>query len=80
MYTHIAQEEDNKMTEGYQKDADTTLIFVSPHCQLQCGCRYQLENTGRVILCHSRYIPYDDIPRPETGLARNVGVLPWKHL
>ena len=31
MYTQISQEEDNKMTEGYQKDADATLIFVSPH-------------------------------------------------
>ena len=31
MYTQIAQEEDDKMAEGYQKDADATLIFVSPH-------------------------------------------------
>ncbi|KAH9986342.1 hypothetical protein BJV74DRAFT_796830 [Russula compacta] len=28
MYTQIAQEEDNKMAECYQKDADATLIFA----------------------------------------------------
>ena len=31
MYTQIAQEEDDKMAEGYQKDADAILIFVSPN-------------------------------------------------
>ncbi|KAH9970465.1 hypothetical protein BJV74DRAFT_784275, partial [Russula compacta] len=28
MYTQVVQEEDNKMAEGYQKNADVTLIFV----------------------------------------------------
>jgi len=30
MYSEMAQEEDNKMTERWQKDADGILIFVSP--------------------------------------------------
>ena len=30
MYSKIAEEEDNKMTERWQKDADGILIFVSP--------------------------------------------------
>jgi hypothetical protein len=31
MYCKIAEEEDNKMIERYQKEADGILIFVSPH-------------------------------------------------
>ena len=31
MYSKIAGDEDNKMVERCQKDADGTLIFVSPH-------------------------------------------------
>lgn len=31
MYSKIAEEEDNKMVELCQKDADGTLIFVSPY-------------------------------------------------
>jgi hypothetical protein len=30
MYLGIAEEEDNKTTERWQKDADVILIFVSP--------------------------------------------------
>ena len=32
MYTDAAEEEDNKMVERWQKDADGILIFASP-CQ-----------------------------------------------
>ena len=31
MYVKMAEEEDNKMTERWQKDADGILIFVSPY-------------------------------------------------
>jgi hypothetical protein len=39
MYVKMAEEEDNKMTERWQKDADGILIFVSPLLvsMLQCG-------------------------------------------
>jgi hypothetical protein len=30
MYSKAAEEEDNKMVERWQKDADAILIFVSP--------------------------------------------------
>ena len=30
MYSEIAQQQDNKMAERWQKDADGILIFVSP--------------------------------------------------
>lgn len=35
MYSEMAQEEDNKMTERWQKDADGILIFVSPRVVIQ---------------------------------------------
>jgi len=31
LYSKIAEEEDNKMTDRWQKDADGILIFVSDH-------------------------------------------------
>ena len=31
MYCKIAEEEDKRMEDSLQKDADGTLIFVSPH-------------------------------------------------
>jgi hypothetical protein len=31
MYSKIAEEEDNRIAERWRKDADVTLIFVSPH-------------------------------------------------
>ena len=35
MYSKIAEDEDNEMVERCQKDADGTLIFVSPHVSSQ---------------------------------------------
>ena len=34
MYVKMSQEEDNKMADRWQKDADGILIFVSPHVYL----------------------------------------------
>jgi hypothetical protein len=34
MYVKMAGEEDNKMTDRWQKDADGILIFVSTHFSL----------------------------------------------
>ena len=31
MYAKITEEEDNKMTDRWTKDADGILIFASPH-------------------------------------------------
>ena len=32
IYSKVVEEEDNKMVESWQKDADGILIFVSPVC------------------------------------------------
>ena len=34
MYTKAAEDEDNKMVESWQKDADGILIFVSPYLRI----------------------------------------------
>ena len=34
MYSKFAEEEDNKMTDRWTKDADGILIFVSPHINI----------------------------------------------
>ena len=38
MYTKAAQEEDNKMVESWQRDAEGILIFVSPCSSIHIFC------------------------------------------
>ena len=53
MYTKTAEEEDNKMVERWQKDADGILIFVSPSVGI------------RTILCINQniYRPVCSLPQ-----------------
>jgi hypothetical protein len=44
MYTKMSEEEDNKMVDRWQKDADGILIFVSCHFILTPLCSTQPEN------------------------------------
>ena len=37
MYVDMAEKEDDKVAERWQKDADGILIFVSDHISLQCA-------------------------------------------
>ena len=66
LYSKIAEEEDKMKTERYQKDADATLIFVSPHVNFSFACRTQPEDIGWFILGHPRRIYWSIVPRPET--------------
>jgi hypothetical protein len=43
MYSKIAEDEDNEMVERCQKDADGTLIFVSPYVSSQRAPLINLE-------------------------------------
>jgi hypothetical protein len=38
MYYKAAKEEDNKMAERWQKDADGILFFVSPLASIRLAC------------------------------------------
>jgi hypothetical protein len=44
MYSKAAEEEDNKMAERWQKDANGILIFVSPRVGINILFYIQLEN------------------------------------
>jgi hypothetical protein len=54
MYTKIAEEEDNKMVESWQKDADGILIFVSHCIDMHAILCINCNILDRSILCHSR--------------------------
>ena len=45
IYSEIAEKEDDKLTERYQKVADGVLIFVSPRVNVRLGCPSQLEHS-----------------------------------
>ena len=51
MYSKIGEEEDNKMTERWQADADGILIFVSPRFHMHIPTRIDWSSVGRFILC-----------------------------
>jgi len=80
MYSKFAQEEDDKMAERCQTNADGILIFVSPH---ECFCvaaQTNLRNTGRSILSDHRHIPYHHVPRSTTKFAGCLCVLSREYL
>ena len=51
MYTKIAEEEDNKMTDRWQKDADGILIFVSFLITVRVASPTIWNTIDRFILC-----------------------------
>ena len=50
MYTKLGEEEDNKMTERWQADADGILIFVSPRVRIHIPTHINWNVVGRFIL------------------------------
>src|SRR5882757_2164858 len=64
IYCKAAEEEDTKMVDRWQKDADGLLIFVSPDVGiLAVRCINLNWNTiDRFILCRSRCTPCPDRP------------------
>ena len=48
MYSKAAEEEDNRMVERWQKDADGILIFVSPRIANPCRFVHNLEHNRPV--------------------------------
>jgi hypothetical protein len=48
MYSKAAEEEDSKMAESWQKDADGILFFVSRHLGIHISLRIKREHYRRV--------------------------------
>jgi hypothetical protein len=72
MYWNMAEEEDKKMTECWQKDAKPIIIFVrTPHFCFPCSFTYQLTMIDRSVLCRYCTISCRDCPRPQAKPAGN---------
>ena len=80
IYSKAADEEDNKMVERWQKDADGILIFVSPHISIYISFPINWNVVDRSILCRSRRPPCCYRPGPQTEQSGHLRILPRKHL
>ena len=80
MYSKFAQEEDDKIAERCQRNADGMLVFVSPHEYFRVAARTNLRNIGRSILSDRRHINYPHVPRSETKSAGYLCVLSREYL
>jgi hypothetical protein len=80
MYTKAAQDEDNKMVERWQKDADGIIIFVSPCPAIHIVLPTNWNTLVRFIFRLSRRTPFRDRRGPEAKQPRYLCILSWKHL
>ena len=80
MYSKAAEDEDNKLVERWQKDADGILIFVSPHVGIHRSLHINWNTIDRSILCRSRCPSCRDSPGPEAKQSGHLRILPWQHL
>jgi hypothetical protein len=82
-YSKAADDEDSKMVERWQKDADRILIFVSPGVSIHSISFPLLLNRKTIdwsILCRSRCAPFRNRPGSEAKQSGHIGVLSWEHL
>ena len=81
IYSKAADDEDNKMVERWQKDADGILIFVSHRIVIiRLSLHINRNTIDWSILCRSRCTPCSDSPGPETEQSGYLRILPWQHL
>ena len=80
IYSKATEDEDNKMVERWQKDADGILIFVSPCVGIHIALSINRSTIDRFILCCSRCITFGDRPRPEAKQSGYLCILSWEHL
>ncbi len=80
IYSKAAEEEDNKMVEQWQKDAEGILIFVSPRVGIRLPLHINWNTIDRSILCCSRCPPCCYRPGPETKQLGHLRILPWHYL
>jgi hypothetical protein len=66
VYSKAAEDEDNKMVEQWQKDADGILIFVSPRFRISLILHMNWNTIDRSILRRSRCPPCCYRLGPET--------------
>jgi hypothetical protein len=80
MYSKMAEEDDNKMAERWQKDADSVLIFVSSAVGFDVNARIDRETINWFILCSCCRVGCGVDPGPETKLAGHLCILPGEYI
>ena len=80
IYSKAADDEDNKMVERWQKDADGILIFVSHRVDICLSLNINRSTIDRSIFCRSRCTPCRHSPGPQAEQSGYLHILPWKHL
>jgi hypothetical protein len=80
IYSKAAEDEDNKMVERWEKDADGILIFVSPRVRTRLFLHINWNTIDWSFLCRSRCTPRRDGPGPEAKQSGYLRILPWQHL
>jgi hypothetical protein len=81
MYVKMAEEENNKIANRWQKDADGILIFVSPHISFHVLSTVTNVNVvDWFILCCSRSIGRSVHPGLETKSTGYLCILSREHL
>ena len=80
IYSRAAEDEDTKMVERWQKDADGILIFVSPRLPIRPSLLINRNTIDRSILCCSGCPPCRDSPGLEAKQSGYLLILPWQHL
>ena len=80
IYSKVAEEEDNKMVDRWQKDADGILIFVSPCISIHTSLRLKWNTIDWSILCCSRCASFCNRTGPEAKQSGYLCILSWEHL
>jgi hypothetical protein len=62
MYLKTAQEEDSKMTERWQKDANGILIFVSTQVKFHATPGIDMIVQDGSVLCRRRFVAFSVDP------------------
>ena len=80
IYSKAAEEEDNKMVERWQKDADGILIFVSLCFAIHIVLPINSSVVDWSIFCRSCRTPFSDYRGPETKQSGYLCILSWEYL
>jgi len=80
LYSKIAEEDDNKMTDRWQKDADGILIFVSDHVAIPTAMYINCNTADRPIFCCRFRATRRVCPGSQAKSTTYLRILSRKHL
>ena len=80
MYSKAAEDEDNKMVDRWQKDAEGILFFVSLRIAIRLTLHINWNTVDWSILCRSCCTSCSDSSGPEAKQPGYLRILSWKHL